>query len=42
MMTVVFEGAFILSKTLKEPGVVAEQLGQYRDYLELLFAPAEP
>ncbi len=40
MMTVVFEGAFIPSKTLTEPAVAAEQLEHYRNYLELLFAPA--
>lgn len=40
MMTVIFEGAFILAKTLKEPQVLAEQLGHYRNYLELLFEPA--
>jgi TetR/AcrR family transcriptional repressor of nem operon len=38
MMTVVFEGAFILSRTLKEPRAFAEQLRHYRQYLELLFA----
>jgi TetR/AcrR family transcriptional repressor of nem operon len=38
MMTVVFEGAFILSRTLKEPQAFAEQLRHYRQYLELLFA----
>jgi len=41
MATVAFEGAFIVSKTLKEPQVVAEQLTHYRNYVELLFAPAE-
>jgi TetR/AcrR family transcriptional repressor of nem operon len=35
-----FEGAFILSKILKEPKLAAEQLVQCRNYLELLFAPA--
>ncbi len=36
-----FEGAFILSKLMKEPKVAAEQLVQCRNYLELLFtAPA--
>lgn len=39
MMTVVFEGAFILSKTLKEPKAVTAQTLHYRTYLELLFAP---
>ncbi len=42
MLTVVFEGAFILSKTLKEPAVAADQLTHYRNYLELLFSPALP
>jgi len=40
MITVIFEGAFILSKTLKDPAVAAEQLGHYRNYLDLLFSPA--
>lgn len=40
MMTGILEGAFILSKTLKEPQVVAAQVRHYRNYLELLFAPA--
>lgn len=39
MITVIFEGAFILSKTMNEPGVVAEQLGYYRDYIDLVFSP---
>lgn len=33
----VLEGAFILSKTLKDPKLVAGQLRHYRNYLELLF-----
>jgi len=37
LLTVVFEGAFILSRALKEPGIFAEQLRQYRTYLQLLF-----
>lgn len=35
-----FEGAFILSKVMKEPRLAAEQLVQCRNYLELLFMPA--
>lgn len=36
-----FEGAFILSKVMKEPKLASEQLIQCRNYLELLFkAPA--
>lgn len=34
-----FEGAFILSKVMKEPKLASEQLVQCRNYLELLFAP---
>jgi TetR/AcrR family transcriptional repressor of nem operon len=32
-----FEGAFILSKVMKEPKLASEQLVQCRNYLELLF-----
>ena len=39
MILAVFEGSFILSRILVEPHYIAEQLGQYRKYLELLFAP---
>lgn len=38
MFTTVMEGAFIMSKSLNEPGLVAQQLRHYRNYLELLFA----
>lgn len=38
MFTSVIEGAFIMSKTLKEPKLVAAQLGLYKNFLELLFA----
>jgi len=34
-----FEGAFILSKVMKEPKLASEQLVQCRNYLELLFTP---
>ncbi len=34
---VTFEGAFILSKTLDEPKLVAHQLEHFRNYLETLF-----
>lgn len=37
MFTVTLEGAFIMSKTLKEPKLVAAQIGLYRDFVELLF-----
>ena len=39
-ITVVFEGAYILSKVVDDPQVVAAQLTHHRTYLELLFAPA--
>lgn len=34
MFTVIFEGAFIVSRILAEPKVTARQLALYRDYLE--------
>lgn len=40
MMTVIFEGAFIMSKVRRDPAVVAEHLRHYRRYLELLFPAA--
>ncbi len=41
MLMVIFEGAFVLSQTLEDPSVVAAQLRQYRNYLELIFAVEE-
>ena len=37
MMTVTFEGAFVMSMSLDDPALVARQLEQYRNYVELLF-----
>jgi TetR/AcrR family transcriptional repressor of nem operon len=37
MLTVVVEGVYVLSKSMKDPKLVATQLRQYRNYLELLF-----
>ncbi|MDP7600245.1 MAG: hypothetical protein QF605_02560 [Rhodospirillales bacterium] len=34
---VIYEGVFIMLKTLKEPAMTAVQLGQYRNYVELMF-----
>ncbi|MCU7796193.1 MAG: TetR/AcrR family transcriptional regulator [Candidatus Thiodiazotropha sp. (ex Myrtea spinifera)] len=34
-----FEGAFVLSKVMKEPKLASEQLIQCRNYLELLYSP---
>jgi TetR/AcrR family transcriptional repressor of nem operon len=42
MILAIFEGSFVLSRILAEPQYIAEQLGHYRNYLELLFAPAAP
>lgn len=42
MFTATIEGAFIMSKTLKEPQLVAEQLGLLREFVELLFQPKAP
>jgi len=36
-----FEGAFILSKIMKEPKLASEQLIQCRNYIELLFSKDE-
>lgn len=41
LFTATLEGAFIMSKTLKEPQLVADQLGLYRDFVELLFQPEQ-
>ena len=38
MPTVVFEGALVVSRSLDEPRVFADQLRHDRAYLELLFA----
>jgi TetR/AcrR family transcriptional repressor of nem operon len=35
----VFEGAFILSKSLNEANITAQQLRHYRNYIEVLFRP---
>lgn len=34
-----FEGAFVLSKSLNEPDLTAEQLRLYKTFLNALFAP---
>jgi TetR/AcrR family transcriptional repressor of nem operon len=39
MILAIFEGSFVLAKILAEPQFIAEQLGHYRNYLELLLAP---
>ncbi len=38
LYTGIFEGAFVLARTLEDPGLIARQLAEYRRYLELLFA----
>jgi len=37
MLLGIFEGAFILSKTWNDPAIAVQQLGHYRNYIELLF-----
>jgi TetR/AcrR family transcriptional repressor of nem operon len=41
MSLVQAEGAYILSKVQRDPKAVAAQFRHYRNYLELLFAPAD-
>ncbi len=36
-LLIAYEGAFVLSRALDDPGVVARQLHQYREHLRLLF-----
>jgi len=42
MLMTIFEGAFVLSKTLGDAALVARQLDHYRRYVELLFAAPLP
>lgn len=37
MLLTIFEGAFVLSRTLNDPAIVARQLANYRAYVDLLF-----
>lgn len=37
MLTVIFEGAFVLSRSLNDAKTVAQQLSHYHTYLKLLF-----
>lgn len=41
LITTVFEGSFIMSRTLQDPRIVAAHLRHYRSYLELLFESPE-
>lgn len=36
-LLIAYEGAFVLSRALDDPGLVARQLHQYREHLRLLF-----
>jgi TetR/AcrR family transcriptional repressor of nem operon len=38
MFMTVFEGAFVMSKTLGDPSTLVKQLRHYRNYVELLFS----
>jgi TetR/AcrR family transcriptional repressor of nem operon len=37
MLMVIFEGAFVLSQSLNENKIIAQQLSHYHSYLQLLF-----
>lgn len=39
MLMVIFEGSFVLSLSLKENKIIAQQLSHYHSYLQLLFNP---
>lgn len=39
MLLVIFEGAFVLSQSLEDTQVIANQLSHYHSYLSLLFDP---
>lgn len=38
-LVAIVEGAYVVSKTLRDPAVVAQQAIHYRNYIELLFSP---
>lgn len=40
LVTVVFEGSFVLAGTMDDPRAISRQLQHYRNYLELLFGVA--
>lgn len=39
LFNTVLEGAFIMSRTLNDPKVIAQQIRHYKNYIELLFSP---
>lgn len=42
LLTVIFEGALVFTRTMEEPAAVARQLRHYRTYLELLYGGSGP
>ena len=40
LLSTVFEGGLVLAKSLRDPRLIARHLAHYRNYVELLFAPA--
>ena len=40
-LTTTFEGAYVMSKILEEPRLIAKHLQHYRNYLELIFLPPD-
>lgn len=41
MLMVIFEGSFVLSQSLNDNKIIAQQLSHYHTYLQLLFRPDE-
>lgn len=41
LVTVIFEGAFVVARSTGESDMIADQLRHYRNYLELLFGKVE-
>lgn len=41
LFTGILEGAFILSRMTDDPKLIARHMKQYRDYVELIFAPPQ-
>ncbi len=39
MLMVIFEGSFVLSLSLRENKIIAQQLSHYHNYLQLIFEP---
>jgi TetR/AcrR family transcriptional repressor of nem operon len=40
LLSTVFEGGFVMAKSLRDPRLIARHLAHYRNYVEMLFSPA--